>query len=197
MERESGLNEVPACFSVERDADGVVKIRYQRPGPKRWPLITKLFLGIHGLFACYLLVEFFLLYLGSPYYSSPNLPTMILFPLQIGVMIGAIRTMHSNKTFLLQRAHVEIINHHMPIGDRFSIPKEEILLLVQSRTMLVIRERFDLRMMGSENCLLLIGESAKATRWLGETLVQWAGAEAKLVAEDGGRMSNPAKTAEG
>jgi hypothetical protein len=63
--------------------------------------------------------------------------------------------------------------------------------------MLVIRERFDLRMMGFENCLLLIGESAKATRWLGETLVQWAGAEAKLVAEDGGRMSNPAKIAEG
>ena len=194
MERESGLNEVPACFSVERDADGAFKIRYQRPGHKRWPLNIKLFLVIHGLFACYLLVDIFLLYLGSPYYSSPNLPTMILFPLQVVFFIGEIRTIHSNKTLLLRGAKMEIINHNLPTGGGSSIAKKEILLMVQSRSMLVTRERFDLRMMGSENRLLLIGESDESTRWLGETLAEWAGVEFKTIAEDGGECRTPRRS---
>jgi len=87
--------------------------------------------------------------------------------------------------------------HNLPFGRRRSIPKSAVRRLVQSRTDEMFARGFNLTLVDSENCPLLIGESAKTTRWLGETLVQWAGAEAKLVAEDGGRMSNPAKITEG
>jgi hypothetical protein len=201
MERESGMNEVPACFSVERDADGVLKIRYQKPTSKYWPIYFKVvisyfLIGI-SFYLCYLLVHGSRFAFNLPF--SPNLafPSILFYLLLIPVIGWGAHGRISDQTLSLQESELVVTYHNLPFGRRYSIPKSGVRRLVQSRTDEIFVRGFNLTLVDSENRPLLIGESAKATRWLGETLVRWAGAECKLVAEDGGRMSNPAKIAEG
>jgi hypothetical protein len=132
-----------------------------------------------------------------PFFFNPAFPSLLFNLLVIPVIGWGTHGRSCDQTLSLRDSKLEITYHNLPFSARRSIPKSAVRRLVQSRIDEIFARGFNLTLVDSENCPLLIGESAKTTRWLGETLVQWAGVEAKLVAEDGGRMSNPAKIAEG
>jgi len=150
-----------------------------------------------SFYLCYLLVHGSRFAFNLPFSLNLAFPSILFYLLLIPVIGWGAHGRISDQTLSLQESELVVIYHNLPFGRRHSVPKSAVRRLVQSRTDEIFARGFNLTLVDSENCQLLIGESAKATRWLGETLVQWAGAEAKLVAEDGGRMSNPAKIAEG
>jgi len=134
MERESGLNEVPACFSVERDADGVLKIRYQKPSRKFWFSYFKIFFVTFLLYICFLLVDGVLLAINSPYFTNPGLPFLPFFLLQIPLLVGGTHARISDQTLALKESMLVVTYHNLPFARRRSIPKSAVRRLIQSRT---------------------------------------------------------------
>lgn len=179
------MNEVPACFSVERDADGVLKILYQKPGRKFWLVLMNLFLVVVMVSLCWVGAQVFLFVNHSPYYSDPALPHLLIFPFYIVLMVGDTNIRLSNQMISLGEKRLEIRYLNLRFSGRRTIPKSDVQKLVQTRTVAVSRHGFDLILVDIERRLLLVGESDENTRWLGETLAEWAGVEFKATSEDG------------
>jgi membrane protein YdbS with pleckstrin-like domain len=124
------MNEVPACFSVERDADGVLKIRYQKPGRKFWSIYFTVVISYFLICICYFLG--FLLVHGSrfafnlPFSFNPALPSILFYLLLIPAIRWGAHGTISDQTLSLQESELVVTYHNLPFGRRYSIPKSGV-----------------------------------------------------------------------